>query len=81
MCSDTLNPRTILDANPSLAVVPVRVVLTERLVMDAVARTCMRQLVESVTVQLANQVLRHSAQGDYASFPYEQCVALAAQSN
>ena len=81
VCSDTLNPQTILGANPSLAVVPVRVVLTERLMIDAVARTCMRQLVENVTIQLTDRVLRHSVEGELAAFPYEQCVALAAKSN
>lgn len=78
-CSDTVTPQSLLGANASLSVVPVRVVLTERLILDAGARTCLRQLVETVTIQLKDRVLRHSAEDDLTAFPYEKCAALAAR--
>ncbi len=76
-CSDLVTPDSILGKNATLSVVPVRVVLTEHLVIDDAAHTCMRQLVEKVTVQLADRVLRHSAEDAPVAHPYESCVAVA----
>lgn len=78
-CSETVTPEGLLAGNPALSVVPVRVVLTEKLTLDTSARTCSRQLVEKVTIQLADRVLRHSAEGDIELWPYEKCAAVLKQ--
>lgn len=77
-CSEANSPEAVLASNPSLAMVPMRVVLTEHLDIDPAAHTCKRQLVETVTVQLNGRVLRHSAQDEFTDYPFEKCAAIAA---
>ncbi|MBC8057159.1 MAG: hypothetical protein H7Y61_11345 [Rhizobiales bacterium] len=76
-CSATLTPQALLSANPSLALVPVRVVLSESLILDPTARTCTRRLVEKVTIELSDRVLRHTVEDQPVDWPYETCAALS----
>lgn len=78
-CSETVTPEALLSANPRLALVPVRVVLSEHLKLDPDERTCTRRLVEKVTIELTDRVLRHSVEGEPAAWPYDACAALAAR--
>lgn len=78
-CDETNNPEALLAGNPRLSVVPVQVVLTEILTLDPAAGTCMRQLVEDVTIQLADRKLKHHAEGEVSAYPFEKCAAVAGQ--
>lgn len=76
-CTDTFGPESILQGNPGVEQVSIRVVLTEVLRFDATANTCTRQLEETVTTSVRGVPLRHHAEDEPVSVPVERCVTAA----
>lgn len=76
-CTDTFGPESILQGEPGVERVLIRVVLTEVLRFDATANTCTRQLQETVTTSVRGVPLRHHAEDVATSVPVEQCATAA----
>jgi hypothetical protein len=77
-CSDALNPGSIIDPNERLAIVPVRVILTERLWIDEEKKTCHRFLEEEIKSHIRGRnFYHHRTDDDAAPADFEKCVKTA----
>lgn len=75
-CTDGRGPSLILDAAQPLETVPIRVVLSEHLTVDADAQTCTRILNEKVTSLIRRHKFDHYRSGEPETVPYAQCAAV-----
>jgi hypothetical protein len=73
LCSEQMNADNILQGNPGIEPVWVRVVLVEHLERDGDLKTCRRQLVEDVSATIRGVPVKHHVEGEWESMPFAHC--------
>lgn len=72
-CTPQMNTDNILQGNPGIEPVDLRVVLTERFTLDGDAKTCTRQLIEDVSAEVRGVALKHHVEGEVLGAPLSDC--------
>jgi hypothetical protein len=73
LCSAQMNADNILQSNPGLEPVDLRVLLTEKLFLDGDAETCQRQLIEDVSTTVRGVPLKHHVEGELETLTLADC--------
>lgn len=76
-CDEQMGPDAVLQGNPGIELVTVRVVLTEVIRIDEATRTCSRQLLEHVSTTVRGHALEHHEQDTPSPMSFDDCVAIA----
>lgn len=72
-CTAQMNTENIIQGNPGLEPVDLRVVLTEKRILDGDAQTCSRQLVEDVSAIVRGVPLKHHVEGAVETAALSDC--------
>ncbi|HEY0880427.1 MAG TPA: hypothetical protein VGD87_02795 [Archangium sp.] len=76
-CDEELGPQSVLQGNPGVENVSVRVVLTEVIRIDEAEGTCSRQLLEDVFTTVRGNELRHHEEDEPSPMRFDDCRAIA----
>ncbi len=76
-CSDVLNPGNLIDPKEKISVAPIRVILSERLLMDQEKKTCQRILEETVKGLVRGKIFQHFRYDSLKDVDFEKCEKVA----
>ncbi len=72
-CTPQMNADNILQNNPGIEPVDLRVDLTEKRFLDGDAQTCQRQLIEDVSAVVRGVPLHHHVEGELETLTLAEC--------